>query len=106
MAFDDACHGDRPLSAAWKVAIGSSKLPLDAERTVKRQVAATPCQPPFAVGAVFMVVGLLDATLTCRLLVYTAKVSITVLRAALGRRRQSRTCLAGGAFDLGERSSL
>ena len=54
-----------------------------------------------------MAVGLLAATLAGRLLVYTARVSFSVMRAALRRRRRPpQARLAGAMFDLGERSSL
>ena len=55
----------------------------------------------------FMAAGLLAATLAIRLLVYTARVSLSVMRAALGRRRRPpQACLTSVMFDLGERSSL
>jgi hypothetical protein len=55
----------------------------------------------------FMAVGLLAPTLASRLLVYTARVSSSVMREVLGRRRRSpQARLIAARFDLGERSSL
>jgi hypothetical protein len=54
----------------------------------------------------FTAIGLLVATLTCRLLVHTARTSFRAIRAAGARRRQEpRASLTNATFDLGERSS-